>query len=425
MALDLRQRLSLSLVGISMGVAGVLAAVLWGVNLWMQQLTLDHFLVRELSLYLDGGRDPGALASTTLGMRYYRPARYPESGLPDELLRLAPGTHQRLKIDGRSYYVMVREVAPADRVYLAYSLEPFIERERWLSGVLAAGIFITGGLAWLAGRYAMRPALRPLDSVVNRIRGLDPEQTGHRVSLRPEDGELQVIVEALNHYVETLDRVLARERAFAAAAAHELRTPLTVIQGSAELLTEVDGIPVGPLSRIQMAVTEASSELDALLALSTSRSLGASRLIELGPMLRGLTTPYELIAWQQNTRFEWDDQGPAWIAAPAGVLGAVFTNVLRNAIRAAPDGTVKIVIRPGEVSVLDSGRGFPPEMLPVAFQPGMRSREHGGSGLGLYIAHVLAGRCGWTLAVGNRPEGGASAVLTFPAAVPETEAVAA
>jgi signal transduction histidine kinase len=378
-----------------------------------------------MTLYLDGGRDPGALASTTLGMRYFRPARFPEAGLPEELLRVPPDTHQRMSIGGFPYYVVVREIAPADRVYLAYSLEPFIARERWLSGVLGAGILVTGALAWLAGRAAMRPALAPLDSVVNRIRGLDPEQSGHRVSLRPEDGELGVIVEALNHYVETLDRVLARERAFAAAAAHELRTPLTVIQGSAELLTEVDGIPVGPLSRIQMAVTEASCELDALLALSTSRSLGASRLIELGPMMRGLTTPYELIAWQQNTRFEWDDRGPAWIASPAGVLGAIYTNVLRNAIRAAPDGTVKIVITPGRIEVLDSGKGFPPELLPVAFQPSTRSREHGGSGLGLYIAHVLAGRCGWGFAVGNRPEGGASAVLTFPAATPEMEGVAA
>ena len=412
MAVDLRGRLALALVGVSVTVAGLLAAMLWSANLWMQRMTLDHFLARELSIYLEAHRDPIQIDSDALGLRYFRPAQAPELGLPASLRELAPGVHPDVRLDDDVYYVLVREINRGDRAYLAYSVKAFKLRERWLSGALVAGVIATALLAWFAGRWSMRHALRPLDGMVARIRHLDPGLRQQRLEPRPDDGELRVIVTALNGFMQELDRVLVRERVFAAAAAHELRTPLTAIQGAAEVLAAAQAAPEPVLTRIQRSVTEASNDLDALLALSQGRELPPARPLRLDQLLPELAQAYAQQAQEQRTRLTWQIAGPVTLESSPGVIGLIFSNLLRNALRAAPGGEIRIALEAGVLAISDNGEGIPPELLPKLFEPGTRGRE-GGSGLGLYIAQTLARRCGWTLSLRNNPGAGACAELRF------------
>ena len=79
--------------------------------------------------------------------------------------------------------------------------------------------------------------------------------------------------------------------------------------------------------------------------------------------------------------------------------------VLRDARR------VRIVID-------DSGPGIPLDQIEAVFQPfyrvdHSRSRQTGGSGLGLYIARDLLQRQGATLTLANRPQGGLRATVTL------------
>ena len=78
------------------------------------------------------------------------------------------------------------------------------------------------------------------------------------------------------------------------------------------------------------------------------------------------------------------------------------------------DGAERITIR-----VLDEGPGIPEEELEKAFEPffrgeASRSRETGGTGLGLGIARNIARAHGGELALKNRAGGGLEAVLTLP-----------
>jgi len=80
------------------------------------------------------------------------------------------------------------------------------------------------------------------------------------------------------------------------------------------------------------------------------------------------------------------------------------------------DGAERIVIR-----VLDEGPGIPQEEIEKAFEPffrgeASRSRETGGTGLGLGIARNIARAHGGELSLRNRPEGGLEATLTLPRA---------
>jgi signal transduction histidine kinase len=102
-------------------------------------------------------------------------------------------------------------------------------------------------------------------------------------------------------------------------------------------------------------------------------------------------------------------------------LRRCLTNLVDNAIRygkratlKAEEGTDRITIR-----VLDEGPGIPEEEFEHAFEPffrgeSSRSRETGGTGLGLGIARNIARAHGGDLVLKNRPGGGLEAILTLP-----------
>jgi signal transduction histidine kinase len=94
----------------------------------------------------------------------------------------------------------------------------------------------------------------------------------------------------------------------------------------------------------------------------------------------------------------------AEVHAPADSLRIVFTNLLRNALRAAgASGRVRVELNATGLRVIDDGPGIPVDELPHVFEPHV-SGHYGGTGIGLYIASTLVQRHGWTLTLNNRSD---------------------
>lgn len=182
-----------------------------------------------------------------------------------------------------------------------------------------------------------------------------------------------------------------------------------MIRGAAELLEARPADPSRPLARIQRAVAQAQEDLDALLALSRLRESQQTWALDL---LRLLPEWAEMDA--SSTRLVWRLQPATLIAAP-GSVHVIFSNLLRNAVRAAgPDGEVTIELDQRALRVIDNGPGIPNHELALVFEPHFRGRD-GGTGIGLYVARAMARRHGWQLRLDNRDGGGAIAMLLFDA----------
>jgi signal transduction histidine kinase len=108
----------------------------------------------------------------------------------------------------------------------------------------------------------------------------------------------------------------------------------------------------------------------------------------------------------------------------AGRLRQAVDNLVSNALRHAPPGSeVRLAAREVRgmlvIEVSDRGPGFPPEFLPHAFERFRRAdtgrtREQGGSGLGLAVVRAIALAHGGEAVASNRETGGALVRIVIP-----------
>lgn len=405
----LRRRVATALLALVLATAAVLTGLLYLADEWVEDAALQDLMEQEMSFLVAQRLGNEADAATALSFLHSRDAAG-DPAIPEALRALPPGLHQAVKIDGVPWRVLVRDLGGTERAWLLYRIGFIERREGWLRGLAMAAILGLLAATWAAARVIARRALAPLEVLVEEIGRLDPGGSGQRLTVGA-DGEPAVIARAMNGYIARLESLVERERAFAAGASHELRTPLALIQGSAEQIAGGERDPK-VIDRLRRGVRAATEQLEALLTLSRTRESPPSESLRLDQWLPGAVEA--LVAGGASAgRVSWTVE-PTRLTAPPGVVRIVFGNLLQNALRADPRGTVDVRVSPGCVAVEDRGPGLAPEVLQRAFEPGFRGQQ-GGSGMGLYIARTLAERYGWTLSLDNRPGGGARAEWRFAA----------
>lgn len=199
---------------------------------------------------------------------------------------------------------------------------------------------------------------------------------------------------------------------FVANVSHELRTPLTAMQGFLETLLEHD---IDSRERrdkflkiIQKHTQRLTQIIEDLLALSNfDREQDESSLSfevqELKPVILNSIQLNESKANRKNIKlnFEYRDTEPLKARINAHLFEQAVSNLIDNAIKYSPSKTTVTILCLKnkdhlEVTIQDQGMGIPAEHLPRLFErfysvDKARSREMGGSGLGLSIVkHISA-----------------------------------
>ena len=113
--------------------------------------------------------------------------------------------------------------------------------------------------------------------------------------------------------------------------------------------------------------------------------------------------------------------GPADVRADPRQIGQVLVNLVANAADAMPGGgTISIATSAGAeggtaVTVTDTGRGMPADVLDRAFEPFFTTkRSTGTAGLGLSTAHGIVSQAGGQLMLDSVPGEGTTATITLP-----------
>jgi len=219
---------------------------------------------------------------------------------------------------------------------------------------------------------------------------------------------------------------------FLSTVSHELRTPLHIILGYHDLLLEQTFGPLttqqhSTLLRLQRSAKELLGMIDNVLQVGR---LEANKLplelqeIAVPALILELQTETSDLCEQSELQFEWqiDEELPI-LLTDVGKLKMVLKNLIRNAVKFTPQGTVKITARAQrggvEIGVSDTGPGIPREDLRAifdAFRQGghVLTRQHRGVGLGLYIVRQMLELLGGSVAVDSTVGKGSTFCVWVP-----------
>ena len=284
------------------------------------------------------------------------------------------------------------EPAPIEAQFHAESRRILI-----VSSLLAATVSML--LAWILVTRIVRP-LKQMMTLAARIAEGD---YARRLDAHGSD-EIGRLAESLNRMAASLQRVEGLRRDLVANVAHELRTPLTTLRGYLEALR--DGVtPPSPetLASLHEEVLRLVRLVDDLQQLSQFDA-SLSRLhpasVDLSALADRTMAVYRPAFAERGLTLDQASIPPLRIYADADLIGQALRNLLDNALRYAPGGasvTVAARLVDGEarMEVSNTGEGIAPNDLPRIFErfyrgEKSRSRETGGTGIGLAIVQEIA-----------------------------------
>jgi signal transduction histidine kinase len=246
---------------------------------------------------------------------------------------------------------------------------------------------------------------------------------GERLPQPEGHDEIAQLGGTLNAMLERIETTVAHERAFVDDASHELRAPLAVLRGELELALDEDD-----LGSIKRGVASSLEETDRLARL-------AADLLTLARVDAGATAASsatcDLTATARSAVRRMPpadgvavtvDGAEALVPGPAEWVEEIVSNLVTNSVDHATSRVDVSVLRENDrwrLTVADDGPGFPPDLLPRAFERfarGDRARGRGGTGLGLAIVSGVARALGGDVSARNGPPlGGATVDVTLPA----------
>jgi heavy metal sensor kinase len=313
-----------------------------------------------------------------------------------------------------------------------------LQRAEWrlLRNVLLAGI-ATLVLAIVAGWFVAGRALAPIKRISRTARAMSEGDLNARIAVEQTDSELEQVASTLNDAFDRLRTVVEQERRFIADASHELRTPISVLRAETEWALDrertpqqyKDALTVGKRAALRM-----QDIVERLLALV--RADVAPDMQEPAPVaMRTLID--DVVAWLAPMAQARDVRlavgGDSFtVNGDAEQLREALNNVVANAILYnKPGGSVTITMRESagiaRIEVADTGIGIPADAVSRVFDrffrvDKARSREMGGSGLGLSIARTVFLSHGGDVTCTSEPGVGSMFVITLPAvAVPDSQ----
>ncbi len=215
----------------------------------------------------------------------------------------------------------------------------------------------------------------------------------------------------------------------AAGVAHEVKNPLMTLTMVADYLAQV--IPAGDpdaapmLQDMRDAIQRANRVISELLEFSRPGALTLQPEDLHAVVDRALSlVKLELARHHVDVIRAFDAALPT-LPMDKNKIEQVFVNILVNAIQVMPQGgtlTVRTSDSPlapsGAPAVIveidDTGPGIPDAYLTKMFDPFFTTKPAGqGTGLGLCVAQQIIQLHGGTIALGNRPEGGARVTIAL------------
>ena len=287
--------------------------------------------------------------------------------------------------------------------------------------------------AFICSRILVRPVLE-ISRISQRMAELDMSWS---CDVKSSD-ELGVLAESLNTMARRLDAAMSsledanrqlradmeqmaamskQRRDFFAAASHELKTPITIIKGQIEGMLmgigrykDVQGILPETMHEVER-MEQLVAEILEITRLEMDGLAGHTGPVDFSSLTRKVVQELMPLAEERAMELEAEIPDGVTVTGAEPLLERAVHNIITNALRHSPAGErAVVVLRPGRLTVRNSGVNIPEDELKVLFTPfarveKSRNKASGGSGLGLYLVKTIIDLHGFTCSIDNDGDG--------------------
>ncbi len=256
-------------------------------------------------------------------------------------------------------------------------------------------------VAAVVGFFLAGKALKPIREISQTTRHITVNNLDERITVPVTRDDIGQLAATINGMLDRLSLSFQKITQFTADASHELRTPLTIMQGELEIALRGERSVDEYLETLGSCLEEVermATIVNDLLLLSKS-DMGQEVLnfepVDMQLMVNNLLSHFQILADEHQINLGSDVDEVETIYGDQLRLRQMLVNLLSNAIRYTPAGgrirvSLKNVENGIEVAVADTGIGIPEDAIPRIFDrfyraDKARSRQYGGSGLGLSI----------------------------------------
>ena len=258
-------------------------------------------------------------------------------------------------------------------------------------------IFVAG----LAGYFLAGKALKPIRDIATTTRHITANNLDERITVEVAKDDIGQLSQTINQMLDRLSQAFLKVTQFSADASHELRTPLTILRGEVEIglrgdrsAAEYRDILVSNLEEIER-MSKIVSDLLLLSRSDMGQEVLSRESVDLRDVVQELINQLAMLAEQKDIVLTGDVQPVPLVSGDKLRLRQMAANLIANAIRYTSEGgrvnvRLEAVEQGVKLVVEDTGIGIPEADLPRIFDrfyrvDKARSREEGGSGLGLSI----------------------------------------
>lgn len=352
----------------------------------------------------------------------------PRDGLPwipknEDAEKLISYIHLPQSINAATF---IRVSQYKDQVYAP------IKTIRW---IIYYGMFISIGLVIIVSIWMARYLTKPITQIKNAAQNIADGDVNQQIDLNRND-EFGTLADSLNQMAmklredtEQIKQYAERQRQFFADITHEIRNPLHTISASLEMLD----LPNLPEEKRKKYHSNAQNQVDRISRLfkdlvtlqryDSDEYFIEKKTFDLSTISGHMWEWHGEKAEQKGLKLKVDHRSCKTVGDP-GKIEQVVDNLVSNAIKYTNEGTVELRYFQRQenvvIEVSDTGIGISQEHLDRLFDrfyrtDKARSRDKGGTGLGLAVVHSILKAHGTDIEVESEPGEGSVFRFQLPA----------
>jgi len=312
---------------------------------------------------------------------------------------------QEISIEGKPF--MVTTIKQSNRViYVSYELSAVKNLQRRLMHIFFIVFPISLLLSVLCGFVVTQNSMNIIKRIDETAKNITSSNLSDRIPKSDGKDEISMLIATLNSMIDRLEKSFTQAKQFSQDAAHEIRTPLTIIRGEIEELIENEHgneKTIHTLENILEEVHYLSSISERLLMIhnmDTNNIKYNFESINLSKLMDEIIQDVQVLSIEKNIKVDMEIADNILIRGNKELFTRLLWNLADNAIKYNKHkGSVFIRLSENRseirIQVKDTGIGIPYIEIPKIFDrfyrvDKSRSRQLGGSGLGLSICKWIA-----------------------------------